>query len=88
MRGTLVATVAVLLTLKGQVFAAEGNPTQGQRVFSACAACHSLRPDRNMTGPSLRALWNGKAGTLASFRRYSYAIAIAVLAWALTGLRL
>ena len=25
----------------------------GKRVFGACAACHSLQPGRNMTGPSL-----------------------------------
>src|SRR5215471_18270277 len=45
--------------------AAEGNATRGQRVFGTCAACHSLQPDQNMTGPSLAVLWNRKAGSLA-----------------------
>src|SRR3974390_328664 len=60
---------------------AEGNPALGQRVFGACAACHSLRPDQNMTGPSLAGLWNRKAGTLASFSRYSPAMKSANIEW-------
>jgi cytochrome c len=51
-----------------------GNPKRGQKVYDACAACHSLESDRNMTGPSLADLWNRKAGTLASFHRYSPAL--------------
>jgi len=43
-------------------------------VYGACGACHSLEPDRNMTGPSLAELWNRKAGTLPSFHRYSGAL--------------
>jgi cytochrome c len=74
MKGTLVAAVAALLTLEGHGLAAEGDATQGQRIFNACSACHSLRRDQNMTGPSLGGLWNRKAGTLASFSRYSSAM--------------
>jgi cytochrome c len=59
----------------------EGNATRGQRVFGACAACHSLQPDQNMTGPSLAGLWNRKAGTLASFARYSAALQSSNLVW-------
>lgn len=33
------------------------------------APCHSLEPDRNMTGPSLSGAWHRKAGTLPSFDR-------------------
>jgi len=61
--------------------AASGNPAQGQRIFGACAACHSLKPDENMTGPSLSGLWNRKAGTLASFSRYSPAMKSAKFEW-------
>src|SRR5215208_3720164 len=28
-----------------------GNVENGQRVFQACAACHSLKPGRHLTGP-------------------------------------
>ncbi len=48
-----------------------GNAENGARVFGACAACHSLEPDVNLSGPSLAGVWNRKAGTLASFLRYS-----------------
>src|SRR5687768_693342 len=43
-----------------------GDAARGQHVYRACAACHSLEPDRNMTGPSLSDLWNRIAGGLAS----------------------
>jgi cytochrome c len=54
---------------------------RGQRVFGACAACHSLQPDQNMTGPSLAGLWGRKAGSLSSFNRYSFALKSANIAW-------
>ena len=79
----LYATGLSILTLligASQSFAA-GNPAQGQRAFGACAACHSLRPDENMTGPSLAGLWNRKAGILASFSRYSPAMKSADIEW-------
>jgi cytochrome c len=60
---------------------AAGNPAQGQRIFGACAACHSLRPDQNMTGPSLADLWGRKAGSLPSFNRYSPALKSANITW-------
>jgi cytochrome c len=58
-----------------------GNANRGQRVFGACAACHSLEPNRNMTGPSLAELWNRKAGGLASFHRYSPALQSSGIVW-------
>src|SRR5258707_4040763 len=61
--------------------AAEGSSTRGQRVFNACAACHSLQLDQNMTGPSLAGLWNRKAGSVASFSRYSPALKSANIVW-------
>jgi cytochrome c len=77
--GTL--TALALLALASQAFAAEGNPARGQRVFGACAACHSLQPDQNMTGPSLANVWNRKAGSLSSFNRYSPALKAANIEW-------
>jgi cytochrome c len=60
---------------------AAGNSAQGQRIFGACAACHSLQPDQNMTGPSLADLWGRKAGSLSSFNRYSSALKSASVTW-------
>ena len=81
MKGDFLVAIGLLLTLRAQALAADGNPTQGQRVFGACAACHSLQPDQNMTGPSLAHLWNRKAGSLASFSRYSSAMKSANIEW-------
>jgi cytochrome c len=83
MNGSHATALAVLATLAiaPQSFAAEGNPTRGQRVFGACAACHSLQPDQNMTGPSLAEVWNRKAGSLSRFSRYSSALTSANIVW-------
>jgi cytochrome c len=83
MNGSYATALAVLVSLviASQSFAAEGNPARGQRVFGACAACHSLQPDQNMTGPSLADVWNRKAGSLASFSRYSPALKSASIVW-------
>jgi cytochrome c len=81
MKGNFLVAIGFLLTLGAQALAANGNPTQGQRVFGACAACHSLQPDQNMTGPSLAHLWDRKAGSLASFSRYSSALKSANIEW-------
>src|ERR1700687_5840979 len=78
---------AILMgTLAGALLAASanaetGNTNRGQRGFAACAACHSLEPNRNMTGPSLAELWNRKAGTLPSFHRYSPALKSSDVVW-------
>jgi len=67
--------------LVSSAFAAEGDPTRGQQAFRACAPCHSLVPDRNMTGPSLAHLWGRRAGGLSSFERYSLALKAADIVW-------
>jgi cytochrome c len=83
MNGFHATALAVLasIVIASQSFAAEGNPARGQRVFGACAACHSLRPNQNMTGPSLAGVWKRKAGSLESFSRYSPALKSASIVW-------
>lgn len=54
---------------------------RGERDFRVCVACHSLAPDRNMTGPSLANLWGRKAGSLPSFERYSDALKASGIIW-------
>jgi cytochrome c len=83
MKGLFVLAAAVFVTFAFGVLVAfsDGNSTQGERVFGACAACHSLQPDQNMTGPSLAGLWNRKAGSVASFSRYSTALKSANVVW-------
>src|SRR5262249_27280766 len=81
MKHALATCLALLIS--SSVFAqSTGNETSlGARVFRACAACHSLEKDRNMTGPSLAGVWNRKAGGLASFTRYSDAMKLSGITW-------
>lgn len=83
MNSTHATALAVLasIVIASQSIAEEGDPARGQRAFGACAACHSLRPDQNMTGPSLAGVWDRKAGTLESFNRYSLALKSANIIW-------
>ncbi len=74
---TTLLTIAFLSPALAQL----GDATRGQRDFRACSPCHSLEPDRNMTGPSLANLWGRKAGSLPSFERYSDALKSSGIIW-------
>jgi len=75
----LFATVILLAGTSSLL--AEGDPARGQTLFRACVACHSLEPDKNMTGPSLSGLWDRQAGSLKSFSRYSDAMKSSGIIW-------
>jgi cytochrome c len=74
---TLLALIASALPATGE----PGNAARGERMYRACVACHSLEPNRNMTGPSLAEIWNRRSGSLASFPRYSPALKSAGIVW-------
>ncbi|MFG3592715.1 c-type cytochrome [Bradyrhizobium sp. RDI18] len=78
----LAAASALMAVLSfSSLHAQQGNAARGERNFRACAACHSLERERNMTGPSLADLWGRKAGTLPSFDRFSDALKSSGLTW-------
>jgi cytochrome c len=77
----LVALVFLALTTPNAALAESGAASRGERMYRACAACHALEPDRNMTGPSLAEIWNRKSGSLPSFPRYSPALKSAGIVW-------
>lgn len=60
---------------------AASDAARGAQVFHICAACHSAEPGRNLTGPSLAHVWGRKAGSLASFDRYSPALKQSGVVW-------
>jgi cytochrome c len=60
---------------------AGGDPTRGAALFQQCAACHSVEPGLHLTGPSLAAIWNRRAGTVRGFGRYSDALKHAGITW-------
>jgi cytochrome c len=76
----LLAALA-LLWLIAPAAAAAGDAAAGAKDFRLCAACHALRPNVNMSGPSLAGVWGRKAGSLPSFPRYSAALAGAGVVW-------
>ena len=77
----ILIIVLVLIGPLSAAVAQSGNASRGQQDFRACAPCHSLEPDRNMTGPSLANLWGRKAGSLSSFDRYSDALKSSGIIW-------
>jgi cytochrome c len=58
-----------------------GDAMRGAQLFRDCAACHTLAPNQNMTGPSLAGIWGRKAGSLKSFERYSPALLTSNVVW-------
>jgi len=76
-----VITALFTLASLSSALANQGDASRGQQDFRACAPCHSLEPDRNMTGPSLANLWGRKAGGLPSFDRYSDALKSSGIIW-------
>ena len=77
----VIAALVGTALAAGAVAAEPGDTRRGAQVFRACAACHSLAPDKNMTGPSLAGVFGRKAGTLESFDRYSPALKSAPITW-------
>jgi cytochrome c len=80
----IMGVAIIVLLLAASPFRAMSEPryaANGERMYRACAACHSLEPDKNMTGPSLADVWNRKSGGLPSFPRYSAALKSAGIIW-------
>jgi cytochrome c len=76
-----VAVALAAIAFQSPALAQPGDAIRGQRDFRACAPCHSLEPERNMTGPSLANLWGRKAGSIRSFDRYSDALKSSGIIW-------
>jgi len=81
MKRVALGCATILALASAAALGAEADPGQGARVFRACASCHSLEANRNMTGPSLAGVWNRKAGGLSSFTRYSDVMKFSGVTW-------
>lgn len=79
----MIRIVAATLLIFSAIpaLAEQGNAARGERIFGACAACHSLQSGKSMTGPSLSGIWGRKAGSDANFSRYSDALQSAGVVW-------
>jgi len=76
----LAMTAALVLSAAHGAYA-QGDAQRGAKLFPQCAACHTLEPGRNLTGPSLANLFGRKAGTISSFLRYSDALKRSGTVW-------
>jgi cytochrome c len=76
-----VLLLAAMATTAAGVASAAGDPQRGAKLFGACAACHSVEPNRHMTGPSLFRIWGRKAGSVRDYHRYSDQIKRSGLVW-------
>jgi cytochrome c len=76
--------LTVSLFLSHGVFLLQANAQdlkRGEKLFEACASCHSLsKEDQNTVGPSLFGLFGRKAGALEDFR-YSPALKRSGITW-------
>jgi cytochrome c len=75
-----VCLAALLAILTKNAFSA-ADPAIAARAFEPCAACHSIKPGENLTGPSLARIWGQKAGTAKGFPRYSDALKNSRVVW-------
>ncbi len=80
-RALLVFVAAAALATGSGSAAGAGDPVQGAQAFRNCVACHSIEPGQNMTGPSLAGALGRKAGSLATFHRYSDALKRSSVVW-------
>jgi cytochrome c len=77
---TGVVTLAMFLA-SGPAALAAGDAGRGATAFQQCTACHSVEPQRHLTGPSLAHVWGRKAATAEGFDRYSDALRRSGLTW-------
>lgn len=68
------AAISIIIAALFNAAHADGNPQRGAMVFGACASCHSLEPNLQLTGPSLAGIWGKKAASVSNFPRYSAAL--------------
>jgi cytochrome c len=77
----LLTILAALVLGATSVAHAQGDAQRGAKLFPQCAACHTLEPGRNLTGPSLANLFGRKAGTVSNFLRYSDTLKRSGVVW-------
>lgn len=63
------SVTSILIVLAASIsVSANGDAVKGKKVFSKCRACHTLKPGRNMVGPSLACIMGKEAGKAEKFR--------------------
>lgn len=60
----------VLAMMAGSVNSAfaEGNPTNGEKIFKKCKQCHTIEPGKTKIGPSLAGIVGRQPGSIEGFK--------------------
>jgi cytochrome c len=74
------AIVAGALALGSAAALAQGDATQGEKVFNKCKACHAVDEPQNKVGPHLVGVFGRTAGSVEGFR-YSDALKESGIVW-------
>lgn len=78
---TLLASAILSICVAAISHAIEsGDPVKGKKIFTRCAACHSLEPNVNKIGPSLHGIIGRGAGAIDGFK-YSEAMKNSGVTW-------
>lgn len=79
------AAAAVLAVSAGSAFAQDTDEAEtvrkGAQAYRVCAACHSLKPDVHLSGPSLSGLWGKEAASIEDYGRYTGALKDLEVIW-------
>lgn len=90
LKSPFCAAAAVLVASAASAFAQESQDTntneaemvrKGAQAYRMCAACHSLKPDMHLSGPSLSGLWGKEAATIEDYDRYTGALKDLEVIW-------
>jgi membrane protease YdiL (CAAX protease family) len=79
----LILFAGLLFGLAGAAHAQDDPDSikKGAQAYRVCAACHSLKPDVHLSGPSLAGRWGKEAGSVPDFTRYTEALKNSGLVW-------
>lgn len=75
-----LAFIVLLCSGSSIVFADDGDPAAGQKIFMKCQACHSVDAGTNKVGPSLHGLIGRHSASITTFN-YSDAMKNANVTW-------
>ena len=75
-----VIALGLTVALSAGVAQAQADAAKGKKVFTKCAACHSLQAGKNKLGPSLAGIIGRAAGTSEKFK-YSKAMKKSGITW-------
>lgn len=79
-KANLLIFTLLNLSAISQPYAHECDLKKGEKIYTKCAACHSLTPNTNLMGPSLHGVINREAGSLEEFK-YSQSMEASKIKW-------